>query len=88
MLFAPKFRDTARLSGENSPCMAQTSLHQHLAAIAIVFDFVNPVLSLWRLIDQGWKLWLDESEPGGYTKHWDLAEGIRPGTVDRGTVFY
>ena len=24
---------------------------------------VNPVLSLWRLIDRGDKLWLDEPEP-------------------------
>jgi len=30
-------------------------------AIAIVFDFVNPVLALTRLIDRGSKLWLDES---------------------------
>jgi hypothetical protein len=35
-----------------------------LATVAIVLDFVNPVLSLWRLIDQGRKLWLDESESG------------------------
>ena len=40
-----------------------SSLKQHLAAIAIVFDFVNPVLALWRLIDRGSKLWLDEPEP-------------------------
>jgi len=45
-------------------------LKQHLAAIAIVFDFVNPVLPLWRLIDWGSKLWLDESEP--CRKHWAL----------------
>jgi hypothetical protein len=32
------------------------SLKQHLAAIAVVFDFVNPVLALWRLIDRGSKL--------------------------------
>ena len=38
------------------------SLKQHLAAIAIVFDFVNPVLALWRLIDRGSKLRLDEPE--------------------------
>jgi hypothetical protein len=29
---------------------------QHLAAITIVFDFVNPVLTLRRLIDRGSKL--------------------------------
>jgi hypothetical protein len=38
-------------------------LKQDLAAIAIVFDFMNPVLPLWRLIDRGHKLWLDEPEP-------------------------
>src|SRR6478672_4693055 len=40
-----------------------SSLKHHLGAIAIVFDFVNPVLALWRLIDRGSKLWLDEPEP-------------------------
>jgi hypothetical protein len=64
------------------------ALNQHLAAVAIVFDFMNPVLPLWRLIDEGWKLWLDESEPGGYTKHWGFAGVFEPGTADRGTVFY
>ena len=47
-----------------------SSLNQHLGAIAIVFDFVNPVLALRRLIDQGGKLWLDEPEPRG--KHYFL----------------
>jgi hypothetical protein len=37
-------------------------LKQHLGAIAIVFDFVNPVIPLWWLIDRGSKLWLYESE--------------------------
>ena len=46
-----------------------SSLNQHLAAIAIVFDFVNPVLALWWLIDQGSKLGLDEPEPCRYAKH-------------------
>ena len=40
-----------------------SSLNQHLGAIAIVFDFVNPVLALWWLINQGGKLGLDEPEP-------------------------
>ena len=31
-------------------------LKQHLAAIAIVLDFVNSVLALWRLIDRGSEL--------------------------------
>jgi hypothetical protein len=38
------------------------ALDHHLRAIAVVFDFVNLVLALWRLIDRGSKLWLDESE--------------------------
>jgi hypothetical protein len=38
-------------------------LDQHLGAIAIVFDFMNPVLALWRVIDQ---VGLDEP---GYPKH-------------------
>ena len=37
-------------------------LKQHLAAIAIVFDFMNPVLPLWRLVDRGSELGLDEPE--------------------------
>ena len=41
-------------------------LKQHLAAIAIVFDFVNPVLAFRRLIDGGSKLGLNEFEPRGY----------------------
>jgi len=35
-----------------------SSLKHHLGAIAIVFDFMNPVLPLWRLIDRGSKLGL------------------------------
>jgi hypothetical protein len=38
---------------------------QHLAAITIVFDVVNPVLALWRLVDRGSKLGLNEPEPRG-----------------------
>ena len=40
-----------------------SSLNQHLGAITIVFDFVNPVLALWWLINQGGKLGLDKPEP-------------------------
>jgi hypothetical protein len=29
-----------------------------------MFNFMNPVIALWRLIDQGRKLWLDESKSG------------------------
>jgi hypothetical protein len=46
------------------------TLNHYLRAVAILFDFVNPVLALRRLIDQGGKLWLDEPEPRG--KHWAL----------------
>ena len=49
------------------------SLNQHLGAIAIVFDFVNPVLALRWLIDQGGKLGLDEPESCRYAKHWGFA---------------
>jgi hypothetical protein len=48
------------VTGEDT-CFA--ALNQHLAAVAIVFDFVNPVFPLWRLFDRGSKLWLDEPEP-------------------------
>ena len=37
------------------------ALKQDLAAIPIVFDFVNPVLALWRLIDRGSKLGRDKA---------------------------
>src|SRR5262245_37831790 len=40
------------------------ALNHHLRAVAIVLDFVNPVLPLWRLFDWRSKLWLDESEAG------------------------
>jgi hypothetical protein len=38
------------------------ALNQYLRAVAIVFDFVNPVLPLRRRIDGGSKLWLEASE--------------------------
>jgi hypothetical protein len=45
------------------------ALNHYLRAVAIVFDFMNPVLALWRLIDRGSKLWLDEPEARNYAKH-------------------
>ena len=51
------------------------ALNHHLRAVAIVFDFVNPVLALWRLIDRGSKLGLEESEPSAYAKHKRLCSG-------------
>jgi hypothetical protein len=55
-----------------------TVLDHHERAIAIVLDFMNPVLALRRLIDQGRKLWLDESEPCeqcGYAGHTSFVVG-------------
>ena len=44
--------------------------HELGGAVSIVFDFVNPVLALWWLIDQGRKLRLDESKSGAkYAEH-------------------
>jgi hypothetical protein len=34
-----------------------------------MLDLVKSVLSLWRLIDQGRKLWLDQSERRGCERH-------------------
>src|SRR5215475_1994192 len=42
------------------------ALNHHLRAVAIMLDFVNPVLPIWRLIDWRSKLWLDEPESGSY----------------------
>jgi hypothetical protein len=39
-----------------------------LAAIAVVFDFVKPVLALWRLIDRGSELRRDKAVVG-YAGH-------------------
>ena len=44
------------------------ALNQHLAAIAIVFDFVNPMLALRRLIDRRGELGLDEPELISYAE--------------------
>jgi hypothetical protein len=42
-----------------------------------VFDFMNPVLPLWRLFNRGSKLWFDESQAGGYAGHGALIEEAR-----------
>src|SRR5262245_39510087 len=42
------------------------ALNHHLRAVAIMLDFVNPVLPTWRLIDWRSELWLDEPESGSY----------------------
>jgi hypothetical protein len=63
------------------------AINHHLGAVAIVFDFVNPVLALWRLIGWGSKLRLDEPETGADAKHWGLVGGVRPGTAARERCF-
>ena len=45
------------------------AINHDLRTVAIVFDFVNPVLALRRLIDRGSKLRLDKPEAGCYAKH-------------------
>jgi hypothetical protein len=62
------------------------ALNHHLTAVAIVFDFVNPVLALWRLLDRGSKLWLDESEAGGYAKHYAAHLKKKPGRLMPGLL--
>ena len=47
-------------------------LKQYLASIAVVFEFVNPVIPLWRLIDRGSKLGFDEPKACGYGRHGDF----------------
>jgi hypothetical protein len=39
-----------------------------LASIAVVFEFVNPVIPLWRLIDRRSKLGFDEPKACGYVR--------------------
>src|SRR5262245_13850411 len=41
------------------------ALNHHLSPVAIVLDFVNPVLPLRRLINRGSKPWLEKPESGG-----------------------
>ena len=43
-----------------------------MASIAVVFEFVNPVIPLWRLIDRGSKLGFDEPKACGYVRHGDF----------------
>jgi hypothetical protein len=64
------------------------AINHHLRAVAIVLDFLNPVLALWKLIDRGSKLWLDEPEPTRCAKHErfvvggpSLGKGDRTGTA-------
>ena len=62
------------------------ALNHHLRAVAIVFDFVNPVLPLWRLIDRGRKLRFDESEAGGDAKHYAARLKKKPGRLMPGLL--
>jgi hypothetical protein len=50
-------------------------LKQYLAAIAVMFDFVNPVLAFGRLIDRGSKLGLDKAKPISDAEHEGLCSG-------------
>ena len=46
------------------------ALNHYLRAVAIVFDFMNPVLPFWRLFHRGSKLRFDESKSGvKYAEH-------------------
>jgi hypothetical protein len=47
----------------------QAAINHHLRAVAIVLEFMNPMLAVRRLIDRRSKLWLDEPEPSRYAKH-------------------
>src|SRR5262245_27793669 len=58
------------MPGEVAPIIAIATKHKglaalnhHLRAVAIMLDFVTPVLPIWRLRS---KLWLDEPESGSY----------------------
>ena len=37
--------------------------HEH-GAVAVMLDFVNPVITSGRLFDESWKLWLDKAKAG------------------------
>jgi hypothetical protein len=52
-----------------------TLLKQHLAAIAVVFDLVNPVIPLRGLIDERCELRLDEAEWANDARH---APNLKP----------
>jgi hypothetical protein len=52
------------------------AIKQHLRAVAIVFDFVNPMLAFGRLFDRGSKLWLDEPEPTRCARHGAALSGF------------
>ena len=54
------------VAGENARL---PTVEQYLAAIAIMFDFVNPVLAFGRLIDRRSKLRLDKAKPINDAEH-------------------
>ena len=62
------------------------ALNHYLRAVAIVFDFVNPVLAFGRLIDRRSKLRLDESEAGCYAKHYAARLKKKPGRLMPGLL--
>jgi hypothetical protein len=42
----------AALNASSAETRSSPTLNQHLAAIAVMLDFVNPLRALWRLIDR------------------------------------
>ena len=70
--------------------MHLAALNHYLRAVAIVFDFMNPVLALWRLIDRGSKLGRDKgkernAEHARYLA--GLPSGVSECPMPRGLVF-
>src|SRR5262245_36560731 len=60
------FSPIVAIAAEDANCFP---LDHHLRAVAIVLDFVNPVLALRGLINGRSKLWLDEPQDRE-TRHW------------------
>jgi hypothetical protein len=63
------------------------AINHHLRAVAIVLDFVNPVLALRRLIDRGSKLGLDEPEARSYAEYVVGARSLGKGGRTRNSQF-
>jgi hypothetical protein len=57
------------------------ALNHYLRAVAIVSDFVNPVLAIWRLIDRRSKLGFDEPETVVCAKHYATRLKKKPRTT-------
>ena len=57
----------APIQSGTSQDASPAALKQHLGAIAVMLDYMNPVLALWRRIDRGSELGLNETK--GYAGH-------------------